>query len=360
MNFLENIEEITGNQYAAKGQTVNDARTTIDTGSYVLNALLSGSIYGGASSNSVTAWAGSEATGKTFLTLHSVKTFLDKDETASVIYFESEGAIDRKMLEERGIDVERVYVVPVITVQDFRSQAMKILNEYEKLSQKDRTPMLFVLDSLGNLSTNKEVEDIGLAKDTRDMTRTQLIRGSFRALTLKLSILNVPLFLTNHTYKVVGGLFPTDEVSGGGGLKYSASTIVMLSKKKEKEGNDVVGNIIHCKTYKSRLSKENQMVDIKLYYDKGLDRYYGLLELAEKHGVVKKMGSRIVLPDGSKQYAKTIYKEPEKFFTDDLMAAIDEAARKEFTYGQGTETTLDIDGEIDYDGDNEDIMEDEE
>lgn len=346
MKFLENIDEITGNKYAQRGKTMNDDRTTIDTGSYVLNALLSGSIYGGASSNSVTAWAGSEATGKTFLTLSTIKTFLEKHESASVIYFESEGAIDRNMLSERGIDPDRVYIIPVVTIQDFRSQAMKVLLEYEKLNEDEQEPMMFVLDSLGMLSTNKEVEDIAAAKDTRDMTRAQLIRGAFRALTLKLSILDVPLFITNHTYKVVAGMFPTDEVAGGGGLKYAASTIVMLSKKKEKDGTEVVGNVIHCKTYKSRLSKENQMVDIKLYYDSGVDRYYGLLELAEKYGVLQKMGTRIILPDGRKKYAKEIYKDPEQYFTDELMQKIDEAARKEFTYGQNTETTLDIDDSV--------------
>ena len=49
----------------------------IDTGSYALNALLSGSIYGGVPNNKVTAFAGESATGKTFFVLGIVKQFLE-------------------------------------------------------------------------------------------------------------------------------------------------------------------------------------------------------------------------------------------------------------------------------------------
>lgn len=332
MEFLSKIEKITGNKYAAQGKTVNDDRTTIRTGSYILNALLSGTIYGGASSNAVTGFAGESSTGKTYLVLSMIKTYLEDYEGSNVVFFESEGAIDRSMFVDRGIDPDRMFIVPVTTIQEFRTQAMKVLNEYENVPDKERKPMLFVLDSLGNLSTTKEVEDISDGKETRDMTRAQMVRAAFRVLTLKMSILGVPFFVTNHTYTSIG-LFPTQEAAGGGGFKYAASTIVMLSKKKEKDGNDVVGNIIHCKTYKSRLSKENQMVDLRLFYDRGLDPYYGLLEFASERGLVEKMGSRYVLPDGRKEYAKTIYKNPESYFTEELMERLDKEAKMVFSYG---------------------------
>ena len=98
-------------------------------------------------------------------------------------------------------------------------------------------------------------------------------------LTLKLGRAGVPLVVTNHTYESMG-LFSTKEMGGGSGLKYAASSIVFLSKKKEKDGTDVIGNIVHCRNYKSRLTVENKMVDVRLTYDKGLDKYYGLLDLA--------------------------------------------------------------------------------
>ena len=124
-------------------------------------------------------------------------------------------------------------------------------------------------------------------------------------------------------------------MGGGSGLKYAASSIVYLSKKKEKDGTEVVGNIVHCKNHKSRLTRENKMVDVRLTYDKGLDRHYGLLDLALKYGIFKSVSTRIELPDGSKTFGKTINNDPEKYFTEDIMKQLDDAAMKEFKYGMG-------------------------
>ena len=96
------------------------------------------------------------------------------------------------------------------------------------------------------------------------------------------------MIVTNHTYDAIGSMFRTKEMGGGSGLKYAASTIVYLSKKKEKVGTEVIGNIVHCKTHKSRMTKENKMVDVLLTYDKGLDKYYGLLDIAENMESLKK------------------------------------------------------------------------
>jgi hypothetical protein len=129
-------------------------------------------------------------------------------------------------------------------------------------------------------------------------------------------------------------------MGGGSGLKYAASSIIYLSKKKEKDGTEVIGNIIHCKNHKSRLTKENKMVDVRLTYDKGLDRYYGLLELAEKYEIFKKVSTRYELPDGSKQFGKAILNDPTTYFTDDIMHQLDIAAETEFKYGAGNEETI--------------------
>jgi len=122
-------------------------------------------------------------------------------------------------------------------------------------------------------------------------------------------------------------------MGGGSGLKYASSTIIHLGKKKEKDGTEVVGNIIKAKTAKSRLSKENQEVEVRLFYDeRGLDRYYGLLELGELGGLWKNVAGRYEM-DGKKIYAKQILAEPEKYFTSEVMQALDEIAQKEFSYG---------------------------
>ena len=335
-DFLKQIIKETGNEYASvvsEGVEAGDVDSFIDTGSYMFNALLSGSVNGGLPSNKITAIAGESATGKTFFVLGMVKNFLDNNKDAGVIYFESESALTKKLIEDRGIDSERMVIMPVTTVQEFRHQALTILDKYNEQDEADRKPLLLVLDSLGMLSTTKEVEDTAEGKETRDMTRAQILKAAFRVLTLKLGRTKVPMIITNHTYDVVGAYMPMKEMGGGSGLKYAASTIVYLSKKKEKEGTDVVGNIIHCKTQKSRLSKENMIVDVRLRYDTGLDKHYGLVDLAVKHGIFKQVSTRIELPDGTKQYAKSIYADPDKYFTKDVMKQLDEAAEKEYSYG---------------------------
>ena len=335
-DFLKDIIKTTGNEYAslvADGVEAGDVDSFIDTGSYVFNALLSGSIHGGLPANKITALAGESATGKTFFLMGIVKNFLDANPKSGVVYFESESAITKQMVVDRGIDPERMVIVPVTTVQEFRTQSLRILDRYMQEDVNVRRPLFLCLDSLGMLSTTKEVEDTADGKETRDMTRAQVLKAAFRVLTLKLGKAKVPMVVTNHTYDSMGSMFPTKEMGGGSGLKYAASSIIFLSKKKEKDGTEVVGNIVHCKNHKSRLTIENKMVDVRLSYEKGLDKYYGLLDIAEKYNIFKKVSTRYELPDGSKQYGKSIMSDPEKYFTEDIMKQIEEAVGKEFKYG---------------------------
>ena len=341
MDFLKDIAKQAGNEYASlvsDGVEAGDVDSYIDSGSYIFNALLSGSIHGGLPSNKITAIAGESATGKTFFVMGMVKNFLDSNPDAGVIYFESESAITKQMVIDRGIDPKRMVMFPVTTVQEFRTQAIKVLDKYLEQNEADRKPIMLCLDSMGMLSTTKEIDDTADGKETRDMTRAQVLKAAFRVLTLKLGRAKVPMVVTNHTYDVVGSMFPTKEMGGGSGLKYAASSIVFLSKKKEKDGSEVVGNIIHCKNYKSRLTIENKMVDVRLNYEKGLDKYYGLLELAEKYNVFKKVSTRYELPDGSKEFGKTIMSNPTKYFTKDVMDILNECAEKEFKYGNVIQT----------------------
>jgi len=319
--------------------TAADVSGWTDTGSMSLNALLSGSIYGGFPDNKVTALAGEPSTGKTWYALQAVKSFLENNPDGGAFVFESESAISRKMMEERGIDVSRTYLIPVTTIQEFRTQAVRILDKYLEMDESDRQPMMMVLDSLGMLSTEKEVSDIADGKDTRDMTRAQLIRGAFRVLTLKLGRAKVPMIITNHVYDVVGSYIPMKKMGGGAGLEYAASTIIFLSKKKEKQGDEQVGNVITAKLQKSRQTIEQKKVSTLLYFEKGLDRYYGLLDIAEAAGLVKKVANKFEFADGTKAFESVIVKNPEKYFTDDLLAQIDEACKKEFLYGQTNNIT---------------------
>ena len=334
-DFLKNVIKDVGNEYASlviDGVEAGDVDSFIDTGSYIFNGLLSGSLYGGLAANKITCLAGESATGKTYFLMGIVKNFLDQNSEGGVVYFESESALTKDLIVKRGIDPKRMVIMPVTTVQEFRTQALKVLDSYLVQNDSDRKPLFLCLDSLGMLSTTKEVEDTADGKETRDMTRAQVLKAAFRVLTLKLGRAKVPMVVTNHTYESMV-LFSKKEMGGGSGLKYAASSIIYLSKKKEKDGTEVVGNIIHCKNHKSRLTVENKMVDVRLLYDKGLDRHYGLLDLAIKHEIFKSVSTRIELPDGTKTFGKTIMNDPETYFTEEVMKQLDEASNKEFLYG---------------------------
>jgi len=333
MDFLKDIVKEIGNEYTQLASDIDETERFVDTGSYIFNGLVSGSIFGGVSGNKITAIAGESSTGKTFFSLAVVKNFLDSNPDGYCLYFDTEAAVNKSLLADRGIDLSRLVVVNVVTIEEFRAKALKAVDKYMKMPIEDRKPCMFVLDSLGMLSTEKEITDALNDKQVRDMTKSQLVKGAFRMLTLKLGQANIPLIVTNHTYDVIGSYVPTKEMGGGSGLKYASSTIIYLSKKKEKDQKEVIGNIIKAKTVKSRLSKENKEVEIRLYYDeRGLDRYYGLLELGEIGGLWQNKAGRYEM-NGKKVFAKQILSDPETYFTSEVMQALDEIAKNHFSYG---------------------------
>ena len=333
MDFLKEIVKEVGGEYTQLAADIDETEQYVDTGSYIFNGLVSGSLFGGVSGNKITAIAGESSTGKTFFSLAVVQNFLDSNPDGYCLYFDTEAAVNKSLLESRGVDTNRTVIANVVTIEEFRTKALKAVDIYLKKPEEERKPCIFVLDSLGMLSTEKEIKDALDDKQVRDMTKSQLVKGAFRMLTLKLGQANIPMIVTNHTYDVIGSYVPTKEMGGGSGLKYAASSIIYLSKKKEKDGTEIVGNIIKAKTAKSRLSKENKNVEVRLYYDeRGLDRYYGLLELGEIGGLWKNVAGRYEI-DGKKVYAKAIYKDPESYFTDEVMEKLDAIAKEEFSYG---------------------------
>ena len=243
MDFLKEMINASGNKYASKvddGLDGADVSGYIDTGSYVFNALLSGSLFDGLPNNKITCLAGESATGKTYFSIGIVAQFLAANPEGVVLYFDTEQAVTSDMFTERGVDPKRVAVFPVETVEEFRHQCLTIVDKVLTTDESERKPMMIVLDSLGMLSTAKEMNDVAEGKNTRDMTRAQVIKGTFRVLTLKLGKAKIPMLMTNHTYDVVGAYVPTKELGGGSGLKYAASTIVTLSKKKDKQDDEAV------------------------------------------------------------------------------------------------------------------------
>lgn len=334
MSFLSKlVKELDDENTSIMSEGLGSAEFSgfIDSGCYMLNAVLSGSLFGGLPNNKVTMFAGEPSAGKTYLTLDIVKSFLASDKDAAVIYYDTEGAVTEKMMASRGIDTSRVVISEPETIQDFKTNALKTLDLYEK--ENDKTPLLFVLDSLGQLPTNKEMEDSLAGNDTRDMTRAQAIKSAFRTITLKLARNRVPMIVTNHVYDAVGSYIPTKNISGGSGAQYAASQIALLSKRKDKDGTEVVGNLIKVKMHKSRLSIENKEVELELNYKTGLNPYYGLLEYAEKYGLITKLNLRSYEVDGVKKTGTEIRENPESVFTKEFLEKMEAHIKKDFSYG---------------------------
>ena len=335
MSIFDTLAKEAKNDYAQLVSNTEHDQGFIGTGSYILNAQLSGSIYGGIPNNRVTAIAGEQATGKTFYAIGIASTFLNDHPDGAVFYFDSEAAATPDLFRDRGLDPARVWHFPIDTIEEFRTQMIRILDNLLKTPEKDRKPLLVILDSLGMLASNKEMEDAMNDKQVRDMTKSQTIKSVFRIITSKLGKLKIPMIVTNHTYKTMNPYGDPTDMGGGSGLKYAASTIITLTKSKEKDSSkEIIGNIIKVKTYKSRLTKENTQIATRLFFDsRGLDEYYGLLELGEKHGIFIRKGNRILVGESS-VYPSAILADPLKYFTKEVMQALDEAASKEFKYDQ--------------------------
>ena len=353
MDFLKELIDVTKNEYASivsDGIAAGDVSGYVGTGSYLFNGFLSGTLFGGLPGNKITAIGGPTSTGKTYIAMDVLKGFLDENPEGMGVYFESESAISKQMFLNRGIDISRVLILPVSTVQQWRFQTLKVLEHYEKTAKKNRQPLFMVIDSLGGLSTTKEMEDSSAGKETVDMTRAKIMKAAGRVITLKMGLLNVPLLATNHTYSTQE-LYSKQVMGGGTSMYYIASTIIILSKRQDKEGDDRVGNIITCTMDKGRLTKEKTKCEIQLSYTDGLNKYHGLIELGEKYEIIKRIGNRYEFPNGEKDFLKRIKQEPEKFFDQKVMLMLDEACKKEYLYGKAT--TEETTEEEDFDGEEE-------
>lgn len=322
---------------AIDGKSSSEFDTYVDTGSFVLNAALSGSLFGGMPGNKITTFAGDPATGKTFFVLGIIKRWMDCNPDGGVIYFDSESAVTNQMLTAQGIDLNRLIKSEPETIEQFRQTALALLDRYAETPEKGRQPMMMVLDSLGNLSSSKEVSDIKDQKDTRDMTKAGLIRGTFRVLRLRLAKLNVPMMVTNHVYAVIGSYVPMKTMSGGAGAIYVSDSIAMLSKSKDRDKEKtIIGSIIKVKMFKSRLSRENSEVDVRISYEGGLDRYYGLLEMGVDANLITDSGAgRYLFPGAAKPVkASVIAETPEAFFDEPFLRKLDEQfVIPNFSYG---------------------------
>ena len=248
----------------------------IDTGNYHLNAVFSGDLFGGIPNNRTICLAGESGTGKTFLMLNMVRELQKKG--YYIIYYDTEGAVDVDNIKNFQVDPNRFDHQPLSDLAKFRTSITNMIKKMVEAKAKgyDIPKIAICLDSLGMLATTKEIEDAMSGSDKADMTRAKMVRSLFRIITSDLTGLGVPFLFTNHTYASTG-MFPTINLSGGGGLVYSASVILALSKAQIKEDRIQTGIIVSVKTLKNRFGKP---IPIKFHirWDKGMNRFIGMEE----------------------------------------------------------------------------------
>ncbi len=328
----------------------------IDTGCYALNAVLSdGDIFKGIPRGKRIMISGESGVAKSLFVAIMMKAYLDKIDNSTAVVFESEASSIIEMATSIGIPSDKLLVVPVETVESFRTQVTRMLDKVIELNEKIKAknaaekdeskhkPLhspIFVLDSLGNLGTVAEGTIISTDKrskkggaQTRDMTRAQLIRGMARTISLKISLAQIPFLMTNHTYKVMSE-YAQDETSGGGGVKYMSDISLILSKAREKDSSKKqIGIMVTITTRKSRYMKENKSVKVLISFTRGMYRYSDIVNKAAELKVLKKDGKSYLLPNGDKVKMKDVRQKASQYIKDDALKLVGDAIRADFGFG---------------------------
>jgi RecA/RadA recombinase len=260
----------------------------IPTGNYLLNAQLSGTLFGGIANNRSMGIAGDPQTGKSFLCMNIVRESQRKG--YDVIYCDTEGAIDKSSAKKFGIDTNKVRYQPIKTITDFKifvSNLIEKIKEYRKEGAEPK--IVLILDSLGMLTTDKESGDALKGKSAMDMgIRSKEMRSLFRVITLDLTGVRIPLICTNHTTTGnIGGFMPTKEASGGDGPIFSMSNVIMLSKAQLKESDGTKSGIVVTSTPKKARFTRPYQVKFHISFMNGMNPYVGLQDFVswEKCGI---------------------------------------------------------------------------
>lgn len=307
----------------------------VDTNCYALNAFLSdGDIFKGLPMGKRISFSGESSTAKSYFNAFIIKSFLDKYDDGVVIIFETEGSSLRQQAESIGIDMTRVIVEPVNIIEELHTNIMQYLKKLEDdyLATKERTKIMFALDSLGMLSSNKEIDDKLAGNTTRDMTKAQAIKGMYRAISLKLSLLNIPFITINHSYTNIGGYGDSQIEGGGSGFQYSGDVRFLLSKSQKRTGNIQTGVTIRMKVKKSRFIKENQTIEIDLDFEKGLNKYSYMVEFADACGMLKSTDT--IVKFENVEYSRAMFEEKfGEFFNEEKMKILAERIKKMLGFG---------------------------
>lgn len=321
----------------------------IDTGCYVLNAIISGSFFGGVAVGRTTGFVGPNSSGKTLILNKIAANAIKKG--FKILYIDSENALDELTAKRLGCDTSQIKHVPVETIEETKQVVLKFLNALIEKGLKKK--VVIIIDSLGGLNTQKDLEG---ESNMNDMGLKAKLMGNFlRAINSRAAKADCPVLFSNHIYDNPGEMFPSLVKTQTGGKKvlYLASTLVQLSStlqkfadsKEEESGiiDTIAGKELKALTTKNRFAPEYARADMFISYQNGLDRYSGLLEMAQSLGYIQNTGSTYCLGDEKLGYAKT-FNKPE--FWEKHLPMIEVELKKLFKYSDSSTASLDLEKEL--------------
>lgn len=343
---LNSIDE--SNPYATylNSNTLSTVREWIDTGSYGLNAIISGSCFGGIPKGRVTMLAGESMTGKSLF----VQKMAANAQKAGlhVVIFDTESAIDPEGATRLGLDISKVKYVPCITIEQTRNDIYKLLTSIKE--KKLEGKFFIVIDSLGNLQSELDIKRMEKESTSSDSgTKARAMKTLLQTCTNLGAVTGTTFVITNHVYDDPMAMYPSIEknMPGGKAVVYLPSVTVQLARKPLKDdGGKTVGNsalavgqksysgiIIRALTRKNRFIKQYLEIEMYLSFASGLDRYYGLLDLAVGMGVIIQSGSTYSLADGTKLgYAKS-WRSNKELWEKTIIPGIEGKIKAEWSYG---------------------------
>lgn len=348
LSVFSKLDKLNPDSTILSDNVLSNVDKWIDTGCMVLNAIISGSLHGGVPAGRITGFAGPSAAGKTFI-INKILANAQKQGITPVI-FDTEAAIDKSSTVGVGLDSSKVKYVPVQTVEACRNQISTFLDSVIEADMQGK--FIISIDSLGNLASQKELDDTEKDKSAMDMgTRAKGLKSMMRLLTFKAAQAGVTILFSNHTYDDPAAMFPTlvKQQSGGKGPVYLSSVLVQLAKRDEKhdktnsgdemlpEANKVSGTTLRALTIKNRFVPPFLECEMYLNFKRGLDRLSGLKEMAVNHGVIIQNGSTYALPgkdgvDGQKLGYYKNWKDDEALWNDTILPALEEKLKISYKY----------------------------
>lgn len=317
----------------------------VDSGSYTLNALLCGDIYGGFHLNRFFMAAGEQGSGKSYMMKNNfVKPLMDLN--YFIYYYDTEHEThEDDLINENGFDPDKFSLIQEhSTAEDVFISIAQLLDQLEEdkgKKLKNERKVAIVLDSLGGLSTNKVMNDTTKGELKQDMTKAKTIKAMFTNITNRCGNLGIPFFMTNHIYMATDGYGDPKRIASGEGAKYYASVILMMHKTldiPDKKTNEIAGIILEATVFKSRMVKPKKKARLYLDYNNGLNRYYGLHDIAEEAGLIEEMSAtkfpylvdKIPLEKNGQKTRKTcvVIKDPKKDPKDWIVAINTRVDRK--------------------------------